>query len=188
MQEYQLISLCCKGNPSAFKKLYESYAAYVYTICKRYGIDENACPDMMQEVFANVFTSIRNYDSNKGSLKSWIRSIAVHKILTFKRIKILNIVSLEELQDWTLTENEAINRLDQEDLVKLINKMPVGYRTVFNLYVVDGYSHDEIAKLLKVKPETSRSQLLRARKWLQKNLENYYARAKLMDWQSQSIW
>ncbi len=177
MGEAQYIELCRKGDRRAFKQLYQEYAPYLYTICRRYGVGEAECPDMLQEVFAEVFTSIDRFDASKGKLKPWIRSIGVHKILASRRGRTLEVVHLTEQHDWSGAENEALKKLKEDDLMRLVNSMPEGYRVVFNLYVVDGYSHEEIHKLLGIKAETSRSQLMRARKWLQRNLDDFYGQA-----------
>ena len=125
------IALCQKGDRSAFKALYQDYAPYVYSICKRYGVKEQDCADYMQDIFAAVFTSIGKFRKEKGVLKGWMRAITVNTILAKKRIRV-------------------------------------------NLYVDDGYNHEEIRIMLNIKVETSRSQLMRARKWLQKNIDKHY--------------
>lgn len=132
---------------------------------------------MLQDIFAEVFTSINRFDATKGKLKPWIRSIGVHKILASRRSRVLEIVHLTEQHDWSSAENDALKKLKEADLMRLVNSMPEGYRMVFNLYVVDGYSHDEIHKMLGIKVETSRSQLMRARKWLQRNIDSFYDQA-----------
>lgn len=171
------IAQCQAGHRHAFKLLYQDFAPYVFTICRRYGIAESDCADTLQEIFAEIFSSISRFHADKGSLKSWIRAIAVHKILSMKRRRVLDVVHLTEQHDWSHADNDALSRLQEADLLRLISHMPEGYQTVFNLYVVDGYSHEDIHKMLGIKVETSRSQLMRARKWLQRHLANYYSYA-----------
>lgn len=171
MKEQQLIKKCQKGDRKAFQSLYESYAPYVYTVCRRYNILDDNCADMMQEIFVEIFNSLNRFDESKGTFKTWIRTITVHKILAGRRKHRLQVVHLDEAYQGEQTENEAIANLSKEDLMKLMEGMPDGYRTIFNLYAIDGYSHQEIAELLNIKAETSRSQLLRAKNWLKKNLD-----------------
>lgn len=175
MQQATYIEQFKSGKRNAFKLLYQDFAPYLYTICKRYGIKEADCADLIQDIFAEVFGSISRYRADKGPLKAWIRAIAVHKILSSRRRRILEVVQLTDQHDYSTPNNEIFNKLEEADLIQLIDKMPEGYQKVFKLYVVDGYSHEEIHQMLGIKVETSRSQLMRARKWLQKHLDHHYS-------------
>lgn len=168
---------CRAGDRGAFKRLYQEFAPYVYTICRRYGVREDDCADKLQDIFAEIFSCIDRFKAEKGTLRAWIRSIAVHKILSSKRRRVLDVVHLNERHDMAGSDLNALHRLEEADLLRLIDRMPDGYRTIFNLYVVDGYAHDEICEILGIRADTSRSQLSRARKWLQRHLQAHYARA-----------
>lgn len=180
MQEDQIIERCKKEEEAAFKMLYESFLPYVLTIIRRFGILDKSIPDMVQDIFIEVFKSIKKYDSQRGEFKYWLKSIVIHKILNFQRIekkhKKVELTMLNEVPAVELTNLESI---DKEFLLRLISELPEGYRTVFNLYIIDGFSHKEISHQLGIDPVSSRSQLSRAKQLLKKRIstiqkENLY--------------
>lgn len=172
MVSNSIIDSCKQGKRKAHKLCYELCAPYIYTIVKSYIYDHELRKDAMQEVFAHIFNSIESYDLKKGSFKSWIGSIAVYQsIAVLKSVKKLNVmVPLEDIAMEFQIEEVKVDQLSKEDLELLLKKMPDGYRTVFLLSVIDGYSHQEIAQLLQIDVGTSRSQLSRAIKWINKNI------------------
>ncbi len=168
----QIIQGCKQREQSAFEQCYKACAPYVYTIIKNYVSNTTLQQDIMQEVFVSAFKSIASYDDSKGKFKSWISQITVNKCIDVLRSeKKLNLfVPLEnhhELQD---EEEHVLDKLDPEALKTLLVDMPSGYKTVFLMNIIDGYSHKEISEQLDITPETSRSQLFRAIKWIQKHL------------------
>ena len=124
---------------------------------------------MLQEAFIRVFTYIRQYKS-QGPLAAWIRRVTVNAALTLLKNKKIHFSEIRESQDVHTVDPDALTNLNEEELLQLINRLPDGYRVVFNLYVLEGYSHDEIAELLGIKPATSRSQLAKARRMLQEQI------------------
>lgn len=179
MDNILLIQQCKAKEPAALQTLYESYMPYVLTIVRRFGILEQDMPDVMQEIFIAVFSNLERFDTNKGSLKSWIQSIAVHKILNINRkTKRARIVELDTTVTEALVATIDLDEMDSEYLVELISELPDGYRTVFNLYVVDGYSHKEIAVSLGIDTASSRSQLSRAKQLLKKRILKLQQQAK----------
>lgn len=140
------------------------------TVCSRYAGTSSEAEDMLQESFIKIFSSIHQYRS-EGSFEGWLRKITVTTCLrklqkTKTRYDDLSV--LETLSD--AVHPDAISALAEKELIGLIRNLPDGYRIIFNLSVIEGYSHDEIATMLGIQPATSRSQLMKARRQLQKQL------------------
>lgn len=140
------------------------------TVCLRYAVDTMEAEDFLQEGFVRIFNNLHQFKF-EGSFEGWMRRIVVNvclKKLQKKKI-IFNEIS-EEYSTMPIVEAAAYTHLGENDLLKLINNLPEGYRIVFNLNVIEGYSHEEIAKMLQIQPSTSRSQLVKARKMLQQQI------------------
>ncbi len=152
--------------------LYSSCIPYAYSIVSRYLPNSEDRKDVIQEAFVKVFRSIQKYDAGKGTFNLWLRKIVVNECLMFirknKRLPLLT--SVEEVPEFQLSEEVKHNQLTKRDIENALSDMPEGYKIVFMLNVIDGYNHGEISKMLNIKKETSRSQLARAKKWMQKNL------------------
>jgi RNA polymerase sigma factor (sigma-70 family) len=136
------------------------------TICRRYAGDRHEAEDMLQEAFINIFKNINQYKS-LGSFEGWIRRITVNasiQVLQKRKIRFAEIKNVPFEPE--SSDNSVLSNLDAEDLLKVISQLPDGYRTVFNLYVVEGYAHEEIAQMMKIEVATSRSQLSKARAML----------------------
>lgn len=166
-----LINRCKHEERKAYKECYEQCAPYVYTIVKNYIYDEEVRKDAMQESFANIFSGINSFDPKRGQFKSWIARITINQCIgILRKSKNLNLfVPLEDKHINTEVDLGSMDKFKKEELDILLKKMPAGYKTVFLLSVIDDYSHKEIGKLLDISPETSRSQLFRAIKWIKKN-------------------
>lgn len=172
--EKQLKFACLDGQPKAQRYLYELLLPYVYTVCRKYFIPTAYQKDMIQDIFSEVFMKLDHFNPQKGSLKTWVRHLAVHRIIDFKR-KNGKMQILEFTVDCQNSEDPEIwKKLYLEDFLKLTAAMPEGYRTVFLLTQSEGYSHEEAGKLLGISTQTSRSQLSRAKSWLRKNLQPEY--------------
>ncbi|MEM1121508.1 MAG: sigma-70 family RNA polymerase sigma factor [Bacteroidota bacterium] len=175
MKEGLLIKKCQDGDPHAQRAMYESYLPYVLTIVRRFGILYQDEADVIQEIFIEVFSSIDKYYSARGAFKFWLKSIAIHKILKIQRKQKSSKQTLlfdTEKIEHVASDNvvELIKNVDHKLLVQLIQDLPEGYRTVFNLFVIDGFSHKEISAQLGIDAATSRSQLTRAKQLLRKKL------------------
>jgi RNA polymerase sigma-70 factor (ECF subfamily) len=167
METTKLIKACLKGNPQAQRELYEHYMPYVLTVVRRFGVYEAEHPDLIQEIFVAVFQGLDRFDANKGDLHHWIRGLSVNKIVAHqKKRRRFSAEELSSAEESKLKVQIDLQHLDAEYLLDLINQLPTGYRTVFNLYVVDGYAHEEIAKMLNISTVGSRSQLSRAKSLL----------------------
>ena len=170
--EQRLITGCKKGETWAQKQVYELYASAMLSVCVRYVTDREVARDLLQDGFIKVFTKAETF-SETGSFAGWIRRIFVTTALEHLRQKdaLRQSSSIEDFENYF--ENEDVTVLDKisaDDLLECVTKLSDGYRTVFNLYAIEGYSHAEIANLLNISENTSRSQFMRARKILQKNV------------------
>ncbi len=133
------------------------------TICRRYAGDQHEAEDMLQEAFISIFSHINQF-KYAGSFEGWLKRITVNtaiKILQKRKVRVISISNVEF--EMISPDFNILSDLNTEDLLKLISQLPDGYRMIFNLYVIEGYSHDEIASMLKIKTATSRSQLSKAR-------------------------
>lgn len=147
--------------------LFEQLAGKMFTVCLRYANDHMEAEDMLQDGFIRVFNNLHQFKF-EGSFEGWVRRVVVNCALKHLQKKSIQFTELKESYfDNTSEESYAYSNLGEEELLKLISQLPNGYRIVFNLNVIEGYSHDEIGKMLNIQPSTSRSQLVKARKMLQ---------------------
>ncbi len=169
--EQELIDLCIKGDRMAQRALYDRLASRMLSLCLRYVGDRTTAEDIMQEGFVTLFTRLDSFRGH-GSFEGWARKIFVNTALMYLRKK----DALKMSDDIDVARNLSTDMASQmEDigyleLMKLITSLPAGFRTVFNMYVIEGYSHKEIAEMLDISEITSRSQLSRARTWLQNKI------------------
>lgn len=170
-KEDELITGCRKRDRNAQKALYDTYSSKMYGLCSRYLKDPMEAEDVLVVAFTRILERIDQY-KGEGSFEGWIRRIVVNEALTCLR-KRRNMHLEAELgeADYQLDYRNLEDHLQAEDLVQLINALPTGYRIVFNMYAIDGYSHKEIADTLGISENTSKSQLSRARTYLQKALK-----------------
>lgn len=175
--EEELIKGCLNLDPNAQKQLYEKYSAKMFGVCLRYVKDYSEAEDVLVTAFMKVFDRLAQY-KGQGSLEGWIRRVTINEALTFLRKNRYMYLEVEiEKVDREPEFQKLENELEVEDLLNMVKRLPEGYRTVFNLYAIEGYTHREIAKKLEINVNTSKSQLSRARKLLQKYLvesEMYY--------------
>jgi RNA polymerase sigma factor (sigma-70 family) len=172
MDDFNLIEQILKGSSFAQKKLFDKFAPKLMFVCLRYCKEREDAEDVLQEGFIKIFSNLYKY-KHDGSFDGWMRRIMVNCCLDFLRKEKLNMnnFSFEEV-DYFITNNEsASDFLNVEDIMKMINSLPNGYRVVFNLFAIEGYSHKEIAELLTISEETSKSQYFRAKNLLKKQLE-----------------
>jgi len=172
MDDKTLLNECLKGSSLAQKKLFEKYASKMMFVCLRYCKEAEDAEDVLQEAFIKVFSSLNKYQY-EGSFEGWMRKIMVNCCLDFlRKQKQFKGQSSLDLVDYKIPSTElASDNLHAEDLLKMIQEMPKGYQVVFNLFAIEGYSHKEIAELIGVSEETSKSQYFRARAFLKNNLE-----------------
>lgn len=171
--EEQLVKACLEQKPSAQKHLFEFYSKRMMGVCLRYTNDYDEAQDVLQMGFIKVFEKLNTFN-NEGSLEGWIRRVMVNTALdNIRRNKKNNENIAIEKVDFFIENNEAnaLDELKAEDLMKIIQQMPTGFRTVFNMYAIEGYSHKEIAEELGININTSKSQYSRARACLQNLLK-----------------
>ena len=175
MEEQQLINECKKGNRLAQKELYDKYSRKMMGVCLRYINEKETARDILQDGFVKVFTSLDSF-SGIGSFEGWLRRIFVNCALEFLRKSDV----LREATDWDNitdplpSESSVISELSASDLMKLVQELPTGFRMVFNLFAIEGYSHKEIGDMLNITESTSRSQYTRARQLLQKRVKELF--------------
>jgi RNA polymerase sigma factor (sigma-70 family) len=179
LTEEELIKGCKKGVEKYQFELVNRYASKLLAISRRYAKSIAGADDILQETFIKVFKYIDRYDAEKGNLEGWLVRITINTALDQNK----KYGTIYDHGDHLMlngthltTPPKAITNLSVEELLALLDKLPIGYKTVFNLYVIEQYSHFEIAEMLNIKEATSRSQLNKARKMLQKMVvyqENY---------------
>lgn len=167
----EIIAGCLQKDRKAQHLLFNRFARWGLTICRRYvGIEEKA-QETMQDGFLRIFTKLDTYDPQRGELKAWMARIFVNCALTTTKKEAFNnsFSALSDLNVEPVSEEEFY-AFDGEDLLKFLKPMPLGYKTVFNMYIMDGYSHKEIGQQLKISEITSRSQLRKAKIWIKENV------------------
>ena len=173
--EEQLIAGCKEGKSWAQKEIFERYSSVMLSVCVRYVTDRETARDILQDGFIKLYTKIDTY-SGSGSFAGWIRRLFVTTSLEYLRQNdaLKQSASIEEYGN-SIADNDAtvLDKISADDLMECITKLPDGYRTVFNLYAIEGYSHTEIAEMLGINESTSRSQFMRARKILQTNVQSF---------------
>ena len=171
-KEEELVKGCLKRDRNAQKKLYEAYSGKMYSICFRYVKNSMEAEDVLVTAFTKIFVKIVQFKA-EGSFEGWIRRIMVNEALSsIRRNKTMYLETDLEAADRQPNYHQLGEQLEAEDLINLIQELPPGYRVVFNMYAIDGYSHKEIAEELGISENTSKSQLSRARVFLQKLLRN----------------
>ncbi len=168
--EEKLLEGCQKGDRKAQRDLYDKYAPLMFSVCRRYISDSAEAEDVLVCGFTKVLSKIDQFKGD-GSFEGWIRRIMVNEALSYIRKNKSMYLEVEiEKADREPDYRQIQDQLEVEDLQKMISRLPSGYRTVFNLYAIEGFSHKEIAEKLGVSENTSKSQLSRARTHLQKFL------------------
>jgi RNA polymerase sigma factor (sigma-70 family) len=169
--EEELIKGCIREDRHCQQEVFRLYAGKMLSLCMRYSRHYMEAEDNLQDAFIKVFDNIHKFQF-KGSFEGWIRRIVINTALKKHNKKSYKneIVGMENFPD-SAADPDVYAHLGEETLLKLIAKLPTGYRVVFNLYAIDGYSHKEIADMLGVGESTSRSQLAKARSMLQKQVQ-----------------
>lgn len=171
MVDKTLINLVKERKERAFKELYESCIRYVYSIVRRYVSNESDHQDVIQEIFARIFLSIDSFDEKKGEFKFWLRRLTINQCIRHyqKQAVFTHIDPLESAAHLQSSLNEKISTLSKDEILLYLAGMPEGYKQIFMMVVMDEYSHQEVGEMLNISPETSRSQLHRAKKWIREN-------------------
>ena len=174
MTEALIIQGCVKKEQDAQRMLFEKYAGKMMSVCLRYTNNQQEAQDILQMGFLKVFDYIHQY-KGEGSFEGWMRRVFASIAIRQLSKKKMDFTSVEGVNNDALTEDPSVvSKLSEEEIHQLIRSLPTGYRTVFNLHVIEGYNHEEIADMLNIQAATSRSQLLKARKILQALINKLY--------------
>jgi RNA polymerase sigma factor (sigma-70 family) len=170
MPEPALIAGCIKTDRHCQKELYDRFSGKMFSVCMRYATDHSRAEDLLQEGFIKVYKNIDKF-RGEGSFEGWIRRIFVNCCIEHVR-KQRNLYAIQDNEErkYEYYEHNALETLKEEDILRMVASLSTGYRTVFNLYVVEGFSHKEIGEMLGISEGTSKSQLARARYLLQKKI------------------
>ena len=171
----ELIKGCLVGNTKYQKLLFDTFAPKMLGVVSRYFSSTPEAQDALQDGFIKVFLKLDDF-KNAGSFEGWIRRIMINTSLNLirKNIKHNFNLDIDEIQEIIKDDSQEYDRLTTDEMLNIIRKMPLGYRTVFNLYEIEGFHHNEIAAELGISVNTSKSQLLKARQYLQKRVSIYY--------------
>ncbi len=173
ISEEELVKGCRRGDARAQQLLYERFSSKMYAVCCRYVANRADAEDVLVTAFTKIFERFNQY-RGEGSLEGWIRRVVVNEALTFlRRNRSMFLETDLEEADHAPDYQQLADELEAADLMRMIGNLPPGYRMVFNLYAIEGYSHQEIARQLGISENTSKSQLSRARVYLQKMLSAY---------------
>lgn len=175
VREADLIERAKDGDARAQKAIYDRLSPKMFAICYRYMGDKESAEDILQDGFVSLFSKLDSY-SGVGSFEGWARRIFVNTALMSLRKKdvLKNFEDVSVARSIISDEPSAISKINHSELLKMISGLPPGFRTVFNMYIIEGYSHQEIAKELGISETTSRSQLQRARMLLQSKINSKY--------------
>ena len=178
--EEELIAGCLSGNRQAQRQLYETYSRRFMAICTRYLKEQEQAEDVMIQSFMKIFEKLSQFQG-KGSFEGWMKRIVVTQALMAIRSNrsLILAVSLEDAEKEQAPAAEALNQLEVAELMELVQNLPLGYRTVFNLFAIEGYSHQEIGEHLGITESTSKSQLNRARSVLKEKITSLQLQPKI---------
>ena len=178
MTEQAIIAGCLQNDAAAQRELYNRYSPKMLSVCYRFAPSREDAEDMLQEGFIKVFTQIHTFQ-NKGAFEGWIRRIIVHTCINFlkKHKKFNESLDISHATSVYVKEETIPSIMQARQIIECIRLLPVGYRTVLNLYALEGYSHKEIGIMLDIEESTSRSQYTRAKAML----ENILIRKKIIE-------
>ncbi len=174
ISESDLIKGCIEGDRRMQEELYRRFAPRMYAVCLRYANNTDDAQDLLQEGFIKVYRNLHRF-RGEGSFEGWIRRVFVNTSIEHFRKKSTRMSMVTDKEDQAIEDADitALDNLAEKDIIKIIQELSPGYRAVFNLYVVEGYSHKEIGDMLGISEGTSKSQLARAKSVLQKKITQY---------------
>ena len=162
--------------------MYDRYSSSLYAICRSYARDPDEAHDILQEGFIKVFQQLKTFDSGKGTFEGWLNRIFINQSIDYyrKRIKLFKSIPVETLSDELPYEQDDPEiYVSEEQIVELILELPLGFRTIFNLFVIEKMKHKEIAELLGIAESTSRTQYIRAKKMMQEKIIQFVSDTKI---------
>lgn len=174
--ETEIIEGCLRNDRKMQKELYDRYASKLYALCLRYAHDRAEADDILQEGFVKIFFKIHQF-SRQHSFEGWLKRVMINTAITHyhRNVKHYYQKDIDEIQESEIqgtSEGSVDGEYSTEELLNVVQSLSAGYRTIFNLYAVEGYKHREIAEILKIDEATSKSQFHRAKKIIQERLQN----------------
>lgn len=173
--EEDLVKRCLKNEPKAHEDFYKRFAPKMYGVCMRFAKNQMEADDILQEGFIKIFSNLNTF-RNEGSLEGWVRRTIVNTAINLfkKNAKYQKDTGIEQAEIIQNGDEDSLDKISVEELLNLIRELPAGYRMVFNLNIIEGYTHKEISELLAISENTSKSQLSRARQSLQKKISELF--------------
>lgn len=170
-----IINKAIKGDQKAQRLIYDQYRHMWYMISMRYGKDRMQADDIMQEGLIRIYNDLHQYDINKSQFSTWSSRVLINAALRYLKKSNWHdtLLDLDHAAETPEENNSIFNQLAAKEMTEMIQKLPIGYRIVFNMYAVEGYTHKEIAEQLGIAEGTSKSQLSKARVYLRKELESH---------------
>ncbi|MEN3323863.1 RNA polymerase sigma factor [Mariniflexile soesokkakense] len=167
----QLIESCKINDTKAQSELYKLFSSKLFSVCLKYSRNYAEAEDNLQDAFLTIFKKIEQY-KNKGSFEGWLKRVTINTVLQqYRKEKVFDIINENVIDDVEIEVDEDVISIDY--LLRIIQELPDRYRLVFNLYVLDGYSHKDIASMLDINIGTSKSNLARARQILKQTIEDH---------------
>ncbi len=172
MTEDELIKACLKNNQRAQKALFNAHSSRLMGVCLRYAKSRDEAQDMLQDGFIKIFQKLDTY-SGEGAFGGWLHRLMVNTCLDQirKNQKLGFNVEIEKVEIGSIDAEDALSKMRTQELLSLIQQLPDGYKVVFNMFAIEGYGHKEIAEILEISENTSKSQYRKAKIWLQNALE-----------------
>ena len=172
--ENQIVEGCKRGKRKSYNELYSRYASTMLGVCLRYCNSKPEAEDVLQEGFIKIFKKINTFEG-RGSIEGWMRRIMINTAINNYKANIKHYYHDDIDKNNNINSDDEISfipedEVSDDEIIKMVQELPTGYQLVFNLYVIDGMTHKEIANELDISINTSKSQLFKARKWLKKKL------------------
>ena len=173
MIEQSLIEACNNNNAAAQRELYNRFSGVLFGVCYRYAFRREDAEDMLQEGFIKIFKNIESF-GNKGNFEGWMKKVMVNTCINYlkKNKRLTEMLNIENAYTLEIQEESIASKLLGKQVMECLRMMPIGYRTVINLFAIEGYSHKEIAEMLAITESTSRSQFVRGKSLLESILIN----------------
>ena len=180
MTEVEIIDGCRRNEPVSQRALYEKYAGLMFSVCRRYVKVQEVAEEMLSNGFVKAFKNIDKFEF-RGSFEGWLRRIMVNECLNYLQTQKGIWLSIEDAE-FEVNKSHSVSDdtadLHVQDLLAMVDELPTGYRTVFNMYCIEGYKHNEIGEILGISENTSKTQLMRARETLQKKYHERFSTDK----------
>ncbi len=177
ISEEQIIAGCIAGKRHERNMLYKKYASKMHGVCLRYTINKAEAEDILMEGFMKIYSNIKTF-RNDGSFEGWLKRIIINTAIThYRKNNKYHFIDIEQIELSEMEDSQEENDIEEmqfskEEMLNVIQQLPEGYKMVFNLFVFENYSHKEIAEMLEISENTSKTQLLKARKWLRNKLQD----------------